>query len=36
VLSWLAAPFRLTLALIQALRVMWRHRPVVVVGWEAS
>ena len=32
VLSWLAAPFRLTLALIQALRVMWRHRPVVVVG----
>src|SRR5882762_4379798 len=32
VLSWLAAPFRLTLALIQALHVMWRHRPVVVVG----
>jgi len=31
-LTWLVAPFRLTLALIQALRVMWRHRPVVVVG----
>jgi len=28
----LAAPFRLALALSQALRVMWRHRPVVVVG----
>ncbi|HXO14956.1 MAG TPA: glycosyltransferase, partial [Steroidobacteraceae bacterium] len=31
-LTWLAAPFRLTLALFQALRVMWRYRPVVVVG----
>jgi UDP-N-acetylglucosamine--N-acetylmuramyl-(pentapeptide) pyrophosphoryl-undecaprenol N-acetylglucosamine transferase len=28
----LAAPFRLAVALSQALRVMWRHRPVVVVG----
>ena len=28
----LAAPFRLAMALSQALRVMWRHRPVVVVG----
>jgi UDP-N-acetylglucosamine--N-acetylmuramyl-(pentapeptide) pyrophosphoryl-undecaprenol N-acetylglucosamine transferase len=28
----LAAPFRLALALYQALRVMWRHRPIVVVG----
>ena len=28
----LAAPFRLSLALWQALRVMWRHRPQVVVG----
>ena len=28
----LAAPFRLALALSQALRVMWRHRPLVVVG----
>lgn len=28
----LAAPFKLVLALTQALRVMWRHRPVVVVG----
>jgi UDP-N-acetylglucosamine--N-acetylmuramyl-(pentapeptide) pyrophosphoryl-undecaprenol N-acetylglucosamine transferase len=28
----LAAPFRLALALAQALRVMWRHRPLVVVG----
>src|SRR5262249_22321983 len=27
----LAAPFRLALALTQALRVMWRHRPLVVV-----
>jgi UDP-N-acetylglucosamine--N-acetylmuramyl-(pentapeptide) pyrophosphoryl-undecaprenol N-acetylglucosamine transferase len=28
----LAAPFRLVLALSQALRIMWRHRPQVVVG----
>ncbi len=28
----LAAPFRLALALMQALQVMWRHRPLVVVG----
>ncbi|HKT74574.1 MAG TPA: undecaprenyldiphospho-muramoylpentapeptide beta-N-acetylglucosaminyltransferase [Steroidobacteraceae bacterium] len=28
----LAAPFRLALALTQALRVMWRHRPIMVVG----
>jgi UDP-N-acetylglucosamine--N-acetylmuramyl-(pentapeptide) pyrophosphoryl-undecaprenol N-acetylglucosamine transferase len=27
-----AAPFRLIVALTQALRVMWRHRPVIVVG----
>lgn len=32
VLAWLAAPFRLTLALVQALRIMRRHRPLVVVG----
>ena len=31
-LSWLTAPFRLTLALLQALRVMRRYRPLVVVG----
>ena len=31
-LTWLLAPFRLAVALAQALRVMWRHRPVVVVG----
>ncbi|MDB6092341.1 MAG: undecaprenyldiphospho-muramoylpentapeptide beta-N-acetylglucosaminyltransferase [Gammaproteobacteria bacterium] len=31
-LTLLAAPFRLAMALTQALRVMWRHRPVVVVG----
>jgi len=30
--AWLAAPFRLILALAQALRVMRRHRPLVVVG----
>ena len=28
----LAAPFRLAVALTQALRVMWRRRPLVVVG----
>ena len=28
----LAAPFRVALALLQALRVMWRHRPLIVVG----
>src|SRR5207244_3351176 len=32
ILAWVGAPIRLTLALIQALRVMWRYRPVVVVG----
>ncbi len=31
-LTLLAAPFRLAKALLQALRVMWRHRPAVVVG----
>jgi UDP-N-acetylglucosamine--N-acetylmuramyl-(pentapeptide) pyrophosphoryl-undecaprenol N-acetylglucosamine transferase len=31
-LSWLAAPFRLTVALAQALAVMRRYRPRVVVG----
>jgi UDP-N-acetylglucosamine--N-acetylmuramyl-(pentapeptide) pyrophosphoryl-undecaprenol N-acetylglucosamine transferase len=31
-LTLLAAPFRLAMALMQALRVMWRHRPVLVVG----
>jgi UDP-N-acetylglucosamine--N-acetylmuramyl-(pentapeptide) pyrophosphoryl-undecaprenol N-acetylglucosamine transferase len=32
VLTWLAAPFRLVLALAQALAVMRRHRPLAVVG----
>ena len=32
VLTWLAAPFRLMLALLQALSVMRRYRPLVVVG----
>src|SRR5262249_34992210 len=32
VLTLVAAPFRLAVALVQALRVMWRHRPLVVVG----
>ncbi len=31
-LTWLAAPFRLGVALAQALSVMWRHRPIIVVG----
>lgn len=31
-LTWVAAPFRLTLALGQALSVMRRYRPLVVVG----
>ena len=31
-LTLLAAPFRLVLALGQALRVVWRHRPLAVVG----
>src|SRR5215469_14380419 len=31
-MTLLVAPFRLAKALSQALRVMWRHRPVVVVG----
>jgi UDP-N-acetylglucosamine--N-acetylmuramyl-(pentapeptide) pyrophosphoryl-undecaprenol N-acetylglucosamine transferase len=30
--TWAAAPFRLALALSQALRIIRRHRPVVVVG----
>ncbi len=32
IMTLLAAPFRLALALAQALRVMWRYRPLVVVG----
>jgi len=32
VLAWLAAPFRLSRALLQALAVMRRHQPSVVVG----
>jgi len=31
-MTLLAAPFRLALALTQAVRIMWRHRPLVVVG----
>ncbi|HEV2285456.1 MAG TPA: undecaprenyldiphospho-muramoylpentapeptide beta-N-acetylglucosaminyltransferase [Steroidobacteraceae bacterium] len=31
-LPWLAAPLRLTVALVQALKVMRRHQPLVVVG----
>lgn len=31
-LTLLAAPWKLATALVQALRVMWRHRPAVVVG----
>jgi UDP-N-acetylglucosamine--N-acetylmuramyl-(pentapeptide) pyrophosphoryl-undecaprenol N-acetylglucosamine transferase len=31
-LAWLAAPFRLSRALVQALAVMRRHQPSVVVG----
>jgi UDP-N-acetylglucosamine--N-acetylmuramyl-(pentapeptide) pyrophosphoryl-undecaprenol N-acetylglucosamine transferase len=31
-LPWLAAPFRLARALVQALRIMRRHQPLVVVG----
>ena len=31
-LTWIGAPFRLVLALAQALAVMWRYRPVLVVG----
>jgi UDP-N-acetylglucosamine--N-acetylmuramyl-(pentapeptide) pyrophosphoryl-undecaprenol N-acetylglucosamine transferase len=31
-LTWLAAPFRLLVALAQALSVMWRHQPLIVVG----
>ncbi len=31
-LSWLAAPFRLSRALLQALAIMRRYRPAVVVG----
>lgn len=30
--SWLAAPFRIALALIQAVRVILRRRPAVVLG----
>jgi UDP-N-acetylglucosamine--N-acetylmuramyl-(pentapeptide) pyrophosphoryl-undecaprenol N-acetylglucosamine transferase len=31
-LAWLGAPFRLSIALAQALIVMWRHRPIIAVG----
>jgi UDP-N-acetylglucosamine--N-acetylmuramyl-(pentapeptide) pyrophosphoryl-undecaprenol N-acetylglucosamine transferase len=33
ILTLLLAPFRIALALSQGLRVMWRHRPLVVVGF---
>jgi UDP-N-acetylglucosamine--N-acetylmuramyl-(pentapeptide) pyrophosphoryl-undecaprenol N-acetylglucosamine transferase len=33
IFTLLMAPFRLALALWQGLRVMWRHRPLVVVGF---
>jgi UDP-N-acetylglucosamine--N-acetylmuramyl-(pentapeptide) pyrophosphoryl-undecaprenol N-acetylglucosamine transferase len=33
ILTLLTAPFRIALALSQGLRVMWRHRPLVVVGF---
>lgn len=33
ILTLLMAPFRIALALSQGLRVMWRHRPLVVVGF---
>src|SRR5690606_22389634 len=32
-LTLITAPFRISFALAQALRVMWRHRPSVVVGF---
>ena len=32
VATLLAAPFRIALALAQAVSVMWRHRPLMVVG----
>ncbi len=31
-LAWMAAPFRLGFALLQALKVMRRHQPLIVVG----
>jgi UDP-N-acetylglucosamine--N-acetylmuramyl-(pentapeptide) pyrophosphoryl-undecaprenol N-acetylglucosamine transferase len=31
-MSLLAAPFRVALAVTQALKVIWRHRPLAVVG----
>ncbi|HEY0634538.1 MAG TPA: undecaprenyldiphospho-muramoylpentapeptide beta-N-acetylglucosaminyltransferase [Gammaproteobacteria bacterium] len=30
--GWLLAPLRLTIALVQSLAVMWRHRPAAVLG----
>jgi len=35
-LTWVVAPFRLTMALGQALSVMRRYRPLVVVAWADS
>jgi UDP-N-acetylglucosamine--N-acetylmuramyl-(pentapeptide) pyrophosphoryl-undecaprenol N-acetylglucosamine transferase len=32
VLTLLLAPFRLCIALLQSLRVMWKHRPAAVLG----
>jgi UDP-N-acetylglucosamine--N-acetylmuramyl-(pentapeptide) pyrophosphoryl-undecaprenol N-acetylglucosamine transferase len=32
ILTWLTAPFRLAVALWQALAIMWRYHPLVVVG----
>ena len=31
-MTWLLAPLKLTIAILQALRIVWRHRPVAVLG----
>ncbi len=30
--TWLLAPLKLTIAILQALHIVWRHRPVAVLG----
>ncbi|MGH8501830.1 MAG: undecaprenyldiphospho-muramoylpentapeptide beta-N-acetylglucosaminyltransferase [Gammaproteobacteria bacterium] len=32
VMVWLLAPLRLNIAIVQALRIMWRYKPVAVLG----
>lgn len=31
-MRWIAAPFKLSIAIFQALKIMWKHKPLAVLG----